>query len=61
MSDVNDLKAELLVLKKENADLRDAARLMWQRLRWADETMGCGVIDKRFERRMRELGVEVIA
>lgn len=38
-------------------DLRTAARLMWQRLRWADETMGCGVLDKRFERRMRELGV----
>lgn len=40
-------------------DLRTAARLMWQRLRWADETMGCGVLDRRFERRMRELGVEV--
>ena len=40
-------------------DARTAARLMWQRLRWADETMGCGVLDKRFERRMRELGVEV--
>lgn len=48
-------------LKAENADLLDAARLMWQRLRWADETMGCGVIDKRFERRMRELGIEVDA
>lgn len=58
MSDVSDLKAGLLVLKAENDSFRDAARLMWQRLRWADETMGCGVIDKRFERRMRELGVE---
>ena len=48
-------------LKAENVKLRNAARLMWQRLRWADETMGCGVIDKRFERRMRELGVEVDA
>lgn len=46
-------------LKAEKDSFRDAARLMWQRLRWADETMGCGVIDKRFERRIRELGVEV--
>lgn len=57
MSDVSDLKAELLVLKAENADLREASRLMWQRLRWVDEALGA-VLDKRFERRMRELGIE---
>ncbi len=58
MSDISDIKAELLVLKKENAELREASRLMWQRLRWADEALGA-VLDKSFERRMRELGVEV--
>ena len=61
MSDASDLKAELLVLKAENDSFRDAARLMWQRLRWADDMVCCGVIDKRFERRIRELGVEVDA
>lgn len=48
-------------LKAENDKLRDATRLMWQRLRWADDVVCCGVIDKRFERRIRELGVEVDA
>lgn len=49
---------EISGLRDENEKLREASRLMWQRLRWADEVLGA-VLDKRFERRMRELGVEV--
>lgn len=70
MSDVTDLKAEVLLLRKENKELRELATLNWE---WAHsccgnnfkkQTEGCGYgIDREcnYEReihdRMRELGV----
>lgn len=70
MSDVTDLKAEVLLLRQENKELRELATLNWE---WAHsccgnnckkQTEGCGYgIDREcnYEReihdRMRELGV----
>lgn len=73
MSDVGDIKAELLVLKKENADLRELVRDMWAAM-WACNPYtckhskdGCYTEDGdnggkcALRDRMRELGVEVDA
>ena len=66
MSDVSDLKAELLVLKAENAKLRELVRDLITELAppalTVDE-INCGTIYRarigHFKARARELGMEV--
>ena len=74
MSDVTDLKAEVLMLRQENKELRELATLNWE---WAHsccgnnckmQTESCGYgIDREcnYEReihdRMCSLGIEVTA
>ena len=55
MSDVSDIKAELLVLKAENAKLRELVRDM---VDWAYISDYCD-LEEQFGDRMRELGVDV--
>ena len=73
MSDASDLKAELLVLRAENAKLRELVRDM-ARAWWACDDERCPhglscnaavsegkLADCEMERRMTELGIEVDA
>ena len=57
MSDASDLKAELLVLKAENAKLRELVRNLYACINNCDY---CEYVDEAFElaRNMRELGVD---
>ena len=66
MSAVSDIKAELLVLRAENAKLRELVSDMWLGLYCPTEsTDGCPPCpfykdgECFFESRMRELGIEV--
>lgn len=60
MSDVSDIKSELLVLKAENEKLRELVRDMWHDgMCECDERGACAECEYHFPDRMRELGVEV--
>lgn len=54
MSDVSDLKAELLVLKAENAELRELLQRTWDAFHDAPAREFFYVKNK-----LRELGIEV--